>query len=219
MRKQEKKENAPFFSVVLTTYNRAILLKRALQSLFDQTESDWEAIIVDDGSEDDTFVQISSYLHADRKIRYTKQMNQGPAAAKNTGMLLSTGNFLTFLDSDDEYRSDHLKLRKDLLKQHPAVGFLYGGVKIIGNKFVPDKNKPGETINLSDCVIGGTFFIKREAALSLNGFENIPLGNDAAFFEKVKKAGIMTMETTFPSYIYHREPHQSITHNFRRGGE
>lgn len=201
------------FSVIITTYNRALLLKRALESLIAQTEKDWEAIIIDDGSTDDTYDQIKLYLDNHPKIRYIKQNNQGTVSAKNAGIASSKGMFITFLDSDDEYALNHLETRREILEQNPNVEFLYGGARIIGNQYVPDRHDHSKLIHLSDCVIGGTFFIKKEVAIALRGFRPFPVGTDADLFERISKTKTVLLKTELPTYIYHRELEDSITHN------
>jgi glycosyltransferase involved in cell wall biosynthesis len=201
----------PFFSVILTTYNRAALLKRALDSLIVQTETDWEAIIVDDGSTDNTETLIHSYLENDSRIKYVYQENAGYSLSKNTGIFLANGKFITFLDSDDEYLADHLETRKIILQRHPEIQFLYGGVKVAGNQYVPDRFNFKKIISLSECVVGGTFFISRPLAVSLNGFHDIPMGSDADFFERVKSLPGIIRETLIPTYLYHREHENSLT--------
>jgi len=199
------------FSIVITTRNRANLLKRALSSLIIQTENDWEAIIIDDGSTDDTYIQILPYIRSCSKIKYIWKPHGGPVSSKNKGIRISSGKFVTFLDSDDEYHPFHLESRKTVLMQNPLVRFLHGGVKILGNQYVPDKDNPLAKINLNDCVIGGTFVIERQVLLSLNGFREITLGSDADLFERAKKARILMKEVKLPTYIYHHENQESIT--------
>ncbi len=201
----------PFFSIVITTYNRSQLLKRALNSLISQIEKDWEAIIVDDESTDETYSQVLPYINTCEKIRYVRKAHSGEAISKNTGIWLSEGKFISFLDSDDEYHPMHLKHRKSVLLQNPSVKFIFGGVEIIGNPFVPDRFNHSEKINLENCVIGGSFFVERNLFFSLNGFRKIYLGTDADLFERIKKTGIPMMETSFQSYIYHHETQDSIT--------
>ncbi len=201
----------PFFSVIITTYNRAQLLRRALNSLVSQTEEDWEAIIVDDESTDDTYLQVLPYLTTYVKIKYIKKAHSGEALSKNEGIRVSNGRFISFLDSDDEYDPGHLDSRKAILMQNPLVKFLYGGVKIIGNQFVPDRDNPGEKVNLENCVIGGTFFVERNLFISLKGFRKIYLGTDADLFDRIKRREVPMMETRLPTYIYHHETQDSIT--------
>lgn len=203
----------PFFSVIITTYNRETLLKRALDSLIAQTETDWEAIIIDDGSIDNTAFAVLPYLGEGSKVTYFKQKNAGYSNSKNTGIYLAKGKFITFLDSDDEYSPSHLETRKSILINSPEIEFLHGGVRIIGNQYVPDRFNVNRMILLSDCEIGGTFFIKKEVAASFNGFEEMPLGSDGDFFERINKAGVNIMKTRIPTYIYHRETADSITNN------
>jgi glycosyltransferase involved in cell wall biosynthesis len=201
----------PFFSIIIATYNRAQLLKKALNSLIMQNEEDWEAIIMDDGSTDDTYSQIVPYLLSCPKIKYSRKAHNGEAITKNEGVYLSGGKFISFLDSDDEYSPGHLENRKSILIQNPLVKFLYGGVKIIGNQFVPDRFNHGEKISLNNCVIGGSFFIDRNFFLSLNGFNKIYLGTDADLFDRIKKTDVIMMETSLQTYIYHHELQDSIT--------
>jgi glycosyltransferase involved in cell wall biosynthesis len=201
----------PFFSVVLTTYNRANLLARAINSMVAQKEHDWELIIVDDESTDNTYGTVFPYLQSKMSIRYFRKKHSGEAATKNTGIRLSSGKFISFLDSDDEYDPEHLSSRKAILVQNPSVKFLHGGVKIIGNKYVPDKFDYNKYINLDECVIGGTFFIERSTVIRLDGFRDILLGTDSDLFDRAGKAGVRTMEVKIPTYIYHHENEDSIT--------
>ena len=207
----------PFFSIIITTYNRAQLIKRALDSLISQTEQDWEAFIVDDGSTDDTYSQILPYLNRYPKIRYLKKLHSGEAQSKNEGIYASTGKFISFLDSDDEYRQDHLELRKNILLENPTIQFFYGGMKVLGNQYVPDRFDNSKRIPITDCVAGGTFFIERNILLLLNGFNEISIGTDADLFERAKKSKIKMMETNIPSYIYHHETSDSLTNNVHMG--
>lgn len=203
----------PFFSVIIATYNRAFLVTRALKSVIAQTENDWEVIIVDDGSTDDTYLHVLPYLKAHSNITYTEQIHRGEAQTKNAGIWRAKGKFITFLDSDDEFDPQHLEFRKAILNQNPNVQFLYGGVTIIGNQYVPDRFNSENEINLKDCVIGGTFFIQTGIAIYLDGFKNILLGTDADLFDRAKNESIQMMEVSEPTYIYHHETLNSITNN------
>jgi glycosyltransferase involved in cell wall biosynthesis len=203
----------PLFSVVITTYNRAALLTRALRSLIAQTENNWEAIVIDDGSTDDTRYKILPYLREGRRIRYVYQSSSGSTYAKNRGIFLSSGKYVTFLDSDDEYDSLHLETRKQILLSNPSIDFLYGGVRITGDPYVPDRYNYNKKVHLADCVVGGSFFIRREVAVAMNGFTEMPLGSDADLFERINKTHAIVAKSTAATYIYHRETSNSITNN------
>jgi glycosyltransferase involved in cell wall biosynthesis len=213
---EEKKtaEKPPFFSVIIATFNRKSTIIRALHSLLAQTETDWEAIVVDDGSTDDTYSEIRSLLEQHKKINYLKQKNKGAAECKNRGIQHARGLYFTFLDSDDEYEPNHLKSRKTIIESNPQVRFLSGGLKIIGSPFVPDRFNPSQQIHLDNCEIGGTFFIEKELLYSLKGFQNILLGEDADLFERVAKTNAIMLKTDLPTYIYHRETEGSVTNLF-----
>ncbi|MDQ1265606.1 MAG: hypothetical protein QG635_757 [Bacteroidota bacterium] len=203
-------QEQPFFSVIICTYNRKNLVRRAIDSLINQEEKDWEAVIVDDGSSDDTLSFIKHYLDFDRRFSYIYHGNKGQAQSKNDGIAVSIGKYITFLDSDDEYKSEHLSFRKKILTEQPDIELLHGGVEIIGNPYVPDFNDSTRKIHLSECVIGGTFFIKREAMMRINGFSLTKYGEDKLLFDKALELGLNILKTDFPTYIYHREGTDSI---------
>ena len=204
------------FSVVITTYNRADLVVRALESLLRQSESDWQGIIVDDGSSDITHERLLPFLRSDHRLGYLLKDHSGVALSKNHGINASTGRFITFLDSDDEYHPAHLASRKAFLLRNPGTLFLHGGVKVLGKQYVPDFYDPSRNINLDDCVIGGTFFIERETLLSLGGLRDMSFGSDHDLFERARKKKIKMARVDRPTYIYHRENHNSVTINIER---
>ncbi|MFT6760420.1 MAG: glycosyltransferase involved in cell wall biosynthesis, partial [Psychroserpens sp.] len=89
----------PFFSVVTPTFNRGQFLGKAIESVQAQTISDYEHIIVDDGSVDNTEELVKEYSLADSRIIYIKQKNRGRSIARNIGMKRAQGDYVCFLDS------------------------------------------------------------------------------------------------------------------------
>jgi glycosyltransferase involved in cell wall biosynthesis len=213
----DSKSATPFFSVVITVYNREGLISRALESLIYQTEKDWEAIIIDDGSTDRTYGKVFPYIKIYPQIRYFRQRHNGCAPSKNKGIQEAAGKFITFLDSDDEYTPGHLASRKVILLQYPSVKFLYGGAKVLGNKYVPDRNNIMRKINLKRCVIGGTFFIEINTAREINGFNTDIFGADADLFDRIRESGIKMYKTLEATYIYHHENDDSVTNRMMVG--
>ncbi len=202
----------PFFSVIVCTYNRAALLPRALDSIRSQVETDWEVVIVDDGSTDTTLQTVQKYTETDPRYRLVRhESNLGTAQARNTGLQHVTGLFVTFLDSDDAYDPEHLSSRKTMLLQHPGVHLLHGGVTVIGDPWVVDKDDPSRKIHIDDCVVGGTFFIRKDALDQVGGFADVPYADDAEFFSRVEAAGFTIAQTDHPTYIYHRDTPNQIT--------
>lgn len=100
---------APTVSVVLPTYNRAAFLPDAFAAIRTQTFADWELIVVDDGGTDDTAAVVARFAAAEaRPVRYVRQTNAGPAAARNAGIDLARGRYVAFYDSDDLWLPHHL---------------------------------------------------------------------------------------------------------------
>ena len=201
----------PFFSIVLPTFNRAHLVGRAIESIRAQTFADWELIIVDDGSRDNTFEIIRPFVLNDERLRYHYARNHGLAMARNMGIKMSNGEYITFLDSDDEYAPEHLALRAEYLKERPEVELLHGGAEVIGPEMVANKHDPSRQIPISECVVGGTFVIRRDLAERLQGFHDIAYGDDADFFARAEKAGAIIHKIDVPTYRYNRTESDSLT--------
>ncbi len=199
----------PFVSIIMPTYNRADYLKRSIKSVLNQTYKEWELLIVDDGSLDDSLKIIEEYLFEYENIRYMKHSNRRTPLAINAGLLASCGKFIAFLCSDDEWKPEYLKERINFLQAYPDIDLIHGGVEIIGHPYVKDKNDLTKEIHLSECVIGGTFLGKRNVFFELDGFKNLDYSDDSDFFERAEKK-YKIAKVNFPSYIYYRDTPDSI---------
>ncbi|HEY6139044.1 MAG TPA: glycosyltransferase family 2 protein, partial [Thermoanaerobaculia bacterium] len=115
-------------SVIIPAYNYARFLPDAVDSVLAQTWSDWECVIVDDGSTDDTAAVARQYVERDRRVRYVRQENAGLAAARNTGLQNTTGEFVQFLDADDRLAPNKLRLHAEFLGAHPETDVVYSEV-------------------------------------------------------------------------------------------
>ncbi len=205
----------PFFTVIICVFNRAELLPRALDSLLAQTEEDWEALVVDDASTDNTAQVVQNYATNDRRITLlTRDVNGGTSAARNTGILSANGLFLTFLDSDDEYETDHLASRRQMLVENDFVTFLHGGVRIVGDPWIPDRNDTSQKIHIDNCVVGGTFVVRRDTMDTLGGFDEVEYADDALLFERAEQLGITIAKTEHASYVYHRDTPGQLTSTY-----
>ena len=99
-------------SIVIPTYNRKSLVKRAMDSALEQDYTDFELLVVDDRSTDGTAALISEAATADSRIRYLRnEYQQGPAGARNFGIDHARGEYMAFLDSDDQWLPGHLMER------------------------------------------------------------------------------------------------------------
>lgn len=119
----------PKVSVVIPTYNYAHFVGEAIQSILNQSFRDFEIIVIDDGSTDNTAEVVSAF-----PVRYYYQENQGLAAARNSGIKLTQGEYINFLDADDLLTEDTLEKGVEVLDSHPEVGFSYGQALLFDDK-------------------------------------------------------------------------------------
>jgi glycosyltransferase involved in cell wall biosynthesis len=118
--------NKPEVSVILPAYNHAVLLGEALESVFAQTHRNYEIIVVDDGSTDDTADVLKPLIEQDL-IHYIYQQKQGVSAARNRGIAEASGRYIAFLDSDDLFEPTKLDIQVKYLQDYPEVGLVHSG--------------------------------------------------------------------------------------------
>lgn len=133
----------PTVSIVLPTYNRAVVLDRSIRSVLEQTYTDFELIVVDDDSTDDTEEVVEGY--DDPRVRYLEHdYNQGAAAARNTGIGAAYGDFIAFQDSDDEWLPRKLEKQMAVFERSPPeVGVVYSAFLEVagrGERRIPGSN-------------------------------------------------------------------------------
>lgn len=110
-------------SVIIPTYNRAELLSRAIRSVLAQTYQNWELILLDDGSTDDTTEIVNAYH--DSRIRYFYGENHGAACARNRALEKANGQYIAFLDSDDTWSHEKLELQLGVMEKYPQIDLLF----------------------------------------------------------------------------------------------
>jgi len=120
----------PLVSVVIPTYNNAALLPETLDGVQRQTIKDFEIIVVDDGSLDDTAQVVKSY---DPSIVYFHQTNRGQAAARNKGVALARGEYIAFCDHDDVWHEPHLETLMDCLTSYPETAMAFDNAEYFGD--------------------------------------------------------------------------------------
>lgn len=189
----ETKSN-PTVSIIIPTYNRVCLVERAVRSVLNQTYQEFELIVVDDGSDDDTPKVVKSFK--DKRIRYIRhQENKGGSTARNSGIKVAKGQFIAFLDDDDEWLSEKLEKQIVVLeKLSEEWGVVYTGRY--------EKSKGGdETIQLpgysSDiyrqlflgCFIGGSTTLVRHSCFDKIGLfdESLLRHQDWDIFIRIAK--------------------------------
>ena len=146
------------FSVVIPAYNAEKFVMGAVNSVLNQTHRDFELVIVDDGSTDGTGAVIKQC--ADSRIRYIYQENAGVSAARNKGITESKGEFVCFLDSDDEWKENHLEVLNSLIEKYNDCGLYITGYDIRLNN--------GEIIHKSQQILSK---IQDEEIMSDDGYD------------------------------------------------
>jgi GT2 family glycosyltransferase len=205
----------PRVSVVIPTYNRARYLGEAVESVMAQTYTDWELIVVDDGSVDDTAAVLAGY---GGRVTTVRQPHVGASAARNAGLAVARGELISFLDSDDLFLPHNLEVLVARLDQRPEAAVAYGwyvwaneagqptarsGPKLPdqppfvagpGASFTPcGMNVEGDVLRpmlLEESMLLGTALLRREAALTVGGFNRRRAYQEHwEFFLRLARAG------------------------------
>lgn len=169
-------------------------------------------MVIDDASTDDTPLVVQKYTSNDQRIRLIQRSAKGGiATARNHGIRESRGLFVTFLDSDDEYDADHLSSRRQMLLDNDNVQMLHGGYRVVGSPWVVDKDDPSRMIHIENCVVGGTFVIRRDVFEQIGDFDDGKYADDALFYERATKAAVSIGRTDHASYVYYRDRFDQLT--------
>jgi glycosyltransferase involved in cell wall biosynthesis len=202
--------NSMKVSVLMTVFNTDFsYTKRAIDSVLKQDFQDFELIIIDDGSKGNNRESLMDYVEKkEDKISYIRHSNRGQSQSINRGVLYSSGEYITIIDSDDEYKPNHLS---SCLSEINGLDLICSTSETIvdndNDYYVPDKNDLSKLIHLDDVTLFGTLFGRKKVFTSINfktGF-----AADSDFYERatelftVKKLNLRT-------YIYHRNIPNSI---------
>ncbi len=206
-------------SVVIPCFNRMHTISKALDSVLNQTYQNLEIIVVDDGSTDSTHEVVSKY----KTVLYIRQKNSGPAAARNSGMKVSSGNFIAFLDSDDEWLPEKILTQIAKFEADSQLGivacnvifrsplgdrlsnFGYCNTEFVRNLFLA-----------GNAMVTSTVMLRRECFLTWGGFnEQLVYAEDWDFFYRIArsyKAELMAEALT----IYENDPLNALTRDLQK---
>ena len=186
-------DHSPFFSVIIPTYNRANSILRSIESVLNQTFQNFEIIVVDDGSTDNTSEIIKPLLSD--KTKYFLQGNNGVSGARNYGAEKASGLYLIFLDSDDWFADEALtnlcdacmRSRADIVHSSAQFTFRDGRVKV-KNVFQPYENK---RLSKKGLQMTGTFCLKKEVFWRIGGYDNqLSYGENTELFWRLYSAHV-----------------------------
>ncbi len=186
----------PKVSVVIPTHNRAELLRLAITSVLNQTFQDFEVIIVDDASSDNTHEVVSDFN--DSRIKYIRhETNKGDSTARNSGIIASNGKYIGFLDDDDEWLPEKLTKQVDLLENSSSrVGGVYTGTSVVDktSRKILAQNIPTKRGNLFkdmlmvNFITTSTLLLKRECFNSIGLFdESVPYCSDYDLWIRISR--------------------------------
>jgi len=209
-------DNHPKISVLMSVYNTEFhLVKRALDSVLNQTFQDFEVIIIDDGSVNDAEHQLLNYaIKHENKFTYLRHRNCSQAISINRGVEISNGEYITIIDADDEYKPNHLSL---CLQEMANADLIASKTETIIDQeddyYLPDKNNLKNLIHVDECILFATLFGKKEVFLNLKFQGNYAADSDfydcASKIYKVKKLDLRT-------YVYYRNIPSSITSKMKK---
>ena len=185
----------PLVSIILPVYNQAPFLSTCIESVIDQNWGNWELIIINDGSTDESERIILSYK--DPRIRYIHQENRGVSSARNAGLQAMGGDFFCFLDSDDQLPAESIDSRLEVFKKNPETTYVDGKVKVYDGVMKKEiatwepsfRGYPlEELVSLSGkCFFGPTWMVRRDKNKQYQFQEHITHGEDLLFYIEMAK--------------------------------
>jgi len=195
-------------TVITAAYNHAPFLRGAVESVRSQLYRDWEHLVIDDGSTDETPEVLAELRRGNPedqgRLRIFRTGHQGNTVALNAGLAEARGDWVTFLDADDEYLPDHLNLMLETAAgQDLALGrFILINCSGDPRPVVPDFYHPGQEIavdQIESCT--GLLFGRRELFLAMGGFRTVP-SSDTDLFNRMRQAGHGWNRAGRPTYLY-----------------
>ena len=139
----------PSVSVIIPAFNYGAFIGSTLESVLSQEYEDWECIVIDDGSTDNTAQIVKGYAARDRRILHIWQNNQGISGARNKGLLLARGEYIQFLDADDLIESRKILKQIQYLERHPETDLVYGSARYFRSER-PNKRLFGHGLSGTD---------------------------------------------------------------------
>lgn len=184
------------FSIIIPSYNRANTLDRAIRSVLVQSYHACEVVVVDDGSTDNTRKVLESFP----QVIYHYQVNAGVSAARNKGAEISSGDWLIFLDSDDELEIDSLFQFSNRLESHSFTQVVQGSYLFVEGKSTIIRNvKLGEV-----GFVSGSFVIKKELFITIGGYDSkLKFGENTELKFRLDKSNIKIEQFDFVAFKYH----------------
>jgi glycosyltransferase involved in cell wall biosynthesis len=215
--------HVPSISVVLSVYNGLPHLLAAVRSVLDQTLADFELIIVDDGSTDETPDVLADVQRVDPRVRVVRQENRGLTASLNTGLGLARGKYIARQDADDVSLSERFDRQVAFLDGHPSVAAVGSSADILNGRGArvgvltaatgPEAVRDG-LLTLRTTPVHGSVLMRREAVLAMGGYrEDFPVGQDYDLWLRLSAAFDMD---NLPEVLYQWRLERGSVYTTRR---
>jgi teichuronic acid biosynthesis glycosyltransferase TuaG len=195
-------------SIIMPAYNSERYINESIDSVLAQTYKDWELLILDDGSTDNTLQIINEYVKQDRRVKVIhNKKNIGVSATRNKGIKHASGDLIAFLDSDDIWKSEKLEKQIEVIKKESAE-FIFTGASYINEKGLPyvgkfevPKSITYKKLRLHNVISCSSVLLKK------NFFQNIKMENDNmhedyAVWLRILKLGVVAHGINEPLLIY-----------------
>lgn len=204
----------PAVSVITPAYNVAPYIAETIESVLAQTFGDFELIVVDDGSSDETFAITSGYVRRDRRVRLLRQSNSGISAARNYALRVASGPQVAILDGDDAWVPRYLECQMAILNEHPEVDIVTGNAWFLGGPLDGQSARPwpdlrslpslGSLLEDETAVFIMSVF-RRRVYETVGGFdESLRTNEDYDFWIRAALAGCRFWRNDEPLGFYRR---------------
>jgi teichuronic acid biosynthesis glycosyltransferase TuaG len=207
----------PLISIILPARNAAPWLRECIGSVLDQSWTNWELIVVDNGSMDDSAAIAASF--SDPRILVLSEPTTGVSTARNKGLAAMRGGFFCFLDADDRLPKDALRLRHDLFLRYPDAHFADGAMRAFDNRTGATEwvrspwmhGPPFDALMALDgsCFAGNTWMVRRMPGHTYRFPERMDHSEDCAFYLAIARQGIYV--STAREVLHYRIGHPSAT--------
>lgn len=208
------KKRIPLVSVIIPTFGRPDYICRCIDSVLNQTYKNIEIIVIDDNgvnstNQIDTNAILKKYLSSDCIVYKVLDHNSGGSIARNTGINLSNGDYLTFLDDDDEFLPNKIEMQLDSLLSNEVDISLCGAIYLDDNEHIEKYKGLPSGNNISDFLLKGRaltpmIFVKKEFVVKVSGFEETPRFQDHIFMLKLLAEGAKVHIIDIPLYKCYR---------------
>lgn len=209
-------------SIIMPSFNAGSYIQDAVNSVIHQSHSNWELLIIDDGSTDNTKDILSQFNDHRIKI-FSMSNNSGVSSARNVGLKYYQGKYLTFLDADDMIPVNSLLARLEIFNKNPLVSFVDGKVVTFNSKLelIKDSWTPkfmgnpfSELAKLSGkCFWGPSWLIKKQSIQNYSFNTNLTHGEDLLFYLQISQSPERRYLYTNQEVLHHRTGHVSAMSN------